>query len=391
MIKRGNQTFLVFLLLMATCPASSFVSGQDEAQEPKIDYTTTIKPIIDARCTTCHNENDEEGGLNLDDLEMFQEYVVSGKPLESGIFQSLTGSNDLSQMPPEEDNDGNPLEPCTPSEMALIFLWIQQGASFEGVPVEEKKEEAPKSPAERIFLFSGYFHPAIVHFPIALITMSAFFIIVFFRNDALSDDAAFYLLLFGALSSIVACVFGWAFAERNPVAMTDMALGINRHRWFGIGATVLALISTFLGWRARNEVLSNRSGLWKFGVIITAALMGVVGHQGGEEVYGEGVYDRAAQKLIPEYWPFAKEDQKKTEEQSDQPDPNKNADEKGENGEVEDNKQAEANNGESQTQEKEAENQSNSNKGGDDEGGQSGDDDKSGPPPTDPTIKKDDQ
>ncbi|MEC9094906.1 MAG: hypothetical protein VX438_19515, partial [Planctomycetota bacterium] len=102
--------------------------------------------------------------------------------------------------------------------------------------------------------------------------------------------------------------------------LTNFELGINRHRWFGIGATVLAIITTVIGWRARNEVmLVNRSGMWKFGVILTAALMGVVGHQGGEEVYGEGVYERAAEKLIPEYWPFASEDKensKATENQN---------------------------------------------------------------------------
>lgn len=297
---------LVFLTACLLVAGYSTLPAQDGATEPKIDFEKTIKPILEARCTNCHNAEDEEGGLDLTDRERLMEYIEPGKPLESSLYDSLTGANDMEQMPPEEDNDGNPLAPCTNQEMALIYYWIQQGASFEGAQPVEKKEEAPKSAAYRIFLFTGYFHPAIVHFPIALITMSAVFIILFFRLESLSDDAAYYLLFFGTLAAVVACVMGWAFADRNPVSITNMDKGINWHRWSGIIATVVALITVIIGWRARSEIMQrNRSnGLWKFGVILTAVLMGLVGHQGGEEVYGEGMYDRAAKKLIPEYWPF---------------------------------------------------------------------------------------
>lgn len=354
-------------------------SAQDEAVEPKIDFTQTIKPIIDARCATCHNEEEEEGGLNLNDLDIYEDYVEPGKPLESALFQCLTGSNDWSQMPPEEDNAGDPLEPCTQSEMALIFLWIQQGASFEGVPEPEEKEEAVKSAAHRLFLFSGYFHPAIVHFPIALITISAFFIIFCFKNESLSDDAAYYLLFFGTLSSVVACIFGWAFAERNPVAISDFALGINRHRWFGIGATVLAIITTIIGWRARADVMKDKNGMWKFGVILTAALMGVVGHQGGEEVYGEGVYDRAAEKLIPEFWPFSSE-----KENSDKPD-----DENAEANSANQGSGESDNDNAGSSDEKQNDDDSSSGYGdnsSNDSG--NGEEDDNGSPPSDPTLNK---
>ena len=296
----------VFFLTVFCFLSANPANGQDEAEVPRIDFLSVIKPILQTRCTTCHNEEDEEGGVNLDDLEMLQEYIEPEKPLESPLFQSLTGSNDLSRMPPEEDNNGDPLDPCSSSERALIYLWIQQGASLEGVPVVEEEKNTDSAPY-RILIFSGHFHPAIVHFPIALITISAFFIIFFFRNEAISDDAAYYLLFFGTLSSIVACVLGWGFAEKNPVSISDMDLGVNRHRWFGILGTVIALVSTIIGWRARSEIMSrNRgsNGMWKFGVILTAALMGWVGHQGGELVYNEGFYERAAEKYIPEYWPF---------------------------------------------------------------------------------------
>jgi hypothetical protein len=68
-------------------------------------------------------------------------------------------------------------------------------------------------------------------------------------------------------------------------------------------------------------VIGSRSGSWKLGVLLTAALMGIVGHQGGEEVYGEGFYDRAAERLIPEYWPFEHADETDAADQQPAADP----------------------------------------------------------------------
>ena len=317
-----HQPSCLLLVMMAMLVAVSLKSnGQEgEATEPKIDFTTHIQPILQTNCTTCHNESDEEGGLNLENMTSLMEFVVIGKPLESGLYRSITGTHGQEKMPPAEDNEGNALTPLAKGDLALLYLWIQQGASLENVKVEKIPKDDRSVPT-RVFLFTGYFHPAIVHFPIALLTISAFFIVFCFRNASLSDDAAYYLLLLGTLSAIVSSVLGWAFAERSPVDIWDFSLGINRHRWFGIGATSLAVISTVLGWRSRNEVIGSRSGSWKLGVLLTAALIGIVGHQGGEEVYGEGFYDRAAERLIPEYWPFEHADETDAADQQPAADP----------------------------------------------------------------------
>lgn len=317
------------------------------------------------------------------------DYITPEKPLESSLFHSLTGAEGLSMMPPEEDNDGEPLDPCTPAEKALIYMWIQQGASLEGIQVAEVEEET-RSAIYRLFLFSGYFHPAIVHFPIALITISAVFIILFFKNEALSDDAAFYLLMFGTLSAIVACLFGWGFAERNAVAVTDLSQGINRHRWVAIIATVLALVSTILGWRSRNEIMEkSRSSMWKFGVILTAALMGLTGHQGGEEVYGEGMYERAAVKLIPEFWPFGS-DKKEADKKEAESDANESG--AANQGDGQPKGQAESDqknsaNGEPQSNNSQSTgDQNQKNEGGQNSQTNGTSDNKQASPPTDPTL-----
>lgn len=304
---RPNPFFLSFALIIFSY---TNLFAQDDATDPVVRFDL-IKPILEKNCVGCHNADDEAGGANLDDVDTIKDYIESGKPLESTMYHSILGTDGMSMMPPEEDDDGNKLPPLSELEILAIHTWITQGASFEGAEIKEKVEET-RAIVYRSFLFSGYFHPAIVHFPIALFSISAFFIIFCFRSEALSDDTAYYLLLLGTLSSVVACVFGWAFADRNPVDIWDLSKGINRHRWVGIGVTVFAIAATVLGWRARNDVMGKRSnGMWKFGTVICAALIGLVGHQGGEEVYGEGFYDKAAEKLDIPFWPFKPEKEAK--------------------------------------------------------------------------------
>ena len=363
--------FSVFFVFIAYTNAF----GQDEATDPVVRYDL-IQPILEKNCVNCHNADDEAGGANLDDVDTIKDYIESGKPLESSLYQSILGTDGMSKMPPEEDDDGNELAPLTELEVLAIHSWISQGASFEGAEIKEKVEDT-RAIAYRSFLFSGYFHPAIVHFPIALFTISAFFIIFCFRSEVLADDAAFYLLMIGTLSSIVACVFGWAFAERSPVNIWDISIGINRHRWLGIVVTVIGLIATVLGWRARNDVMGKRNnGMWKFGTIICAAIIGLVGHQGGEEVYGEGFYDKAAEKLDIPFWPF------REAKESDQ------ADGKAEQADGEDSEKNGANKDSNSDLADESKPDDEPSDGGENGSGTSEEEKKSDSPPVDPTIKK---
>ena len=312
------QSILAFVFVAAVSTLiDSARSQESEFPTPQLTYKTDIWPILEKKCVMCHDADTEEGGLDLtNDSLIEEEYVVAEKPDESSLYDCLFEEGDFSLMPPEgeEDEDGNPLAPLTAAEKLVVQQWILQGAKFGDIePVE--KEELPA--AKRIFLYSGFFHPAIVHFPIGLITISAFFIVVFFRNKAISDDAAYYLLFFGTLASIVACVVGWSLAEsKEHFDGVWNFEDINSHRWTGIIGTILALISTVLGWRARGDVMTKGSGgVWKFGVILTAAVMGFAGHQGGEAVYGEHFYQKEAQKLIPEYWPFSDEESDTADDQ----------------------------------------------------------------------------
>ena len=62
-------------------------------------------------------------------------------------------------------------------------------------------------------------------------------------------------------------------------------------RWSRRSLAIIAL------WAIRSG--SDRlKGIWKFGLLVTAAMVGLVGHQGGELHYGEEFYQKAFDILL---------------------------------------------------------------------------------------------
>lgn len=91
-----------------------------------IDYQRQIQPIIDKHCLECHSQDKRKGGLSLatygDVLEGGRNGAVirPANGAGSAIVHRLTGAVEP-QMPKDED-------PLPPAELALIRLWIDQGA-----------------------------------------------------------------------------------------------------------------------------------------------------------------------------------------------------------------------------------------------------------------------
>jgi hypothetical protein len=73
-----------------------------------------------------------------------------------------------------------------------------------------------------------------------------------------------------------------------------------RHRWLGIGVAVFTTLLTILAMRARKSNSKMAQLTWQAGILLAAGLVGIAGHQGGELVYGEGIYDRAFEKYFGE-------------------------------------------------------------------------------------------
>ncbi|MHC4995564.1 MAG: DUF2231 domain-containing protein, partial [Planctomycetota bacterium] len=173
---------------------------------------------------------------------------------------------------------------------------------------QEAAEPARESvlSAQSVWESIGVLHPAMVHFPVALLTVAAMFIVLGWVFKKISPDVVFYSLLFGALSSIVATALGWSFSPYEGYGVwnkefdsgnfeTITSVAVFYHRWSGVLLTALACLAALLAIIARFKEGEPRklNFWWKSMTLASALLVAIVGHQGGELVYGEEFYHEA--------------------------------------------------------------------------------------------------
>jgi WD40 repeat protein len=93
-----------------------------------VTYEKDVEPIFVKKCFTCHSGKITKSKLDLGSYETLMKGGKRGKPVTPGnaansqLYKSA-GKMAEPTMPPEEEGD-----PLTPEELALIKLWIDQGA-----------------------------------------------------------------------------------------------------------------------------------------------------------------------------------------------------------------------------------------------------------------------
>ncbi|MEW4567381.1 PSD1 and planctomycete cytochrome C domain-containing protein [Tautonia sp. JC769] len=95
-----------------------------------IDFEAEIRPILDARCVSCHGPEAQKSGLRLDSREALLlggdlgPSVEPGNSAESLLIHKVTGFEGESVMPPRG-------EPLSYLEVGILRAWVDQGASGE--------------------------------------------------------------------------------------------------------------------------------------------------------------------------------------------------------------------------------------------------------------------
>ena len=125
---------------------SIFALGAPSAAE--VDYVRDIKPVLRAKCFSCHGAFRQKSGLRLDAVQLILKgskrgpVVVPGKPDESRLIEVVSGKSSL-RMPPE--NEG---EHLSAKELALFKEWIRAGATAadEAIPDDPKLHWAYQAP-----------------------------------------------------------------------------------------------------------------------------------------------------------------------------------------------------------------------------------------------------
>ncbi len=96
-----------------------------------VSFEKQILPILRANCLACHNVQEAESDLVLETPQAILEgggngsAIVAGNAATSLLFQ-LAAHRDEPVMPPEDNDVG--AKPLGPIELALLKLWIDQGA-----------------------------------------------------------------------------------------------------------------------------------------------------------------------------------------------------------------------------------------------------------------------
>jgi len=279
-----------------------------------VQFGRDIAPIFAARCWECHNPKNAKNDFRIDTAESIVDYIEAGDSGASSLMTEYLLSEDPDLLMPPASHGG----PLSPAELALIRVWIDEGADWPagfvvGVTDANTSLDAsddvrpgdlaskPASLPARLWSFQGYFHPATVHFPIALLIVGGLFVLVGVKYPLLGDHVALSCLFIGTASSIVASAMGWAFAVQQGYGRwtrVDLDATIFWHRWSAIIVTLLAIVVSIVALAAISKGSARLRKVWKIGLLALAAMVGAVGHQGGELTYGALHYQQAFEVLF---------------------------------------------------------------------------------------------
>ena len=123
-----------------------------------IAYEKEIEPIFRNNCFVCHSGTEKQGKLDMSTYEALVKGGKRGSPIVPGkskdsLLVKVCGRTDKPYMPPPKDGKA-----ITPMELALVKLWIDQGA------------KAPTGPAVVAKIVIGV-PPANVH-PVRAVAIS---------------------------------------------------------------------------------------------------------------------------------------------------------------------------------------------------------------------------
>ena len=117
--------FLLPAVVLAADPQPIAVVAVN--RKDALSYNKDIEPILNNKCSSCHNNLKTEGKLDMSTYESLIKGGKRGSPIipansANSLLIKLSGRTEKPFMPPKRE------EPLSPEELALIKLWIDQGA-----------------------------------------------------------------------------------------------------------------------------------------------------------------------------------------------------------------------------------------------------------------------
>ncbi len=123
LIKLFSVFFMV--LLLAACDNDKVEPG-DPVVKDNVSFALDIQPILTSKCATCHNPTEVEPDFREGYAYESMEDLID----EGGVIPGDAEGSELVEMLEFRSEDGNnmpPAGPLTPTEIALIKKWIDEG------------------------------------------------------------------------------------------------------------------------------------------------------------------------------------------------------------------------------------------------------------------------
>ena len=155
-MKAACVRVLVLLTLGATTAWAQ--SPPTAGSGGKIEYDEHVKPILAAKCFSCHGPKQQQSGLRLDRRQPalrggdYGPVITPGNSAESKLIQRITGSEAGLQMPPTGALEDD--------EIAVLRAWIDQGADMPGRAETEVEIRRQTDPGVQAFLEMIHGHDA---------------------------------------------------------------------------------------------------------------------------------------------------------------------------------------------------------------------------------------
>ena len=135
---------LTLILASLLLPADAQVRDVEvlPAAEAGIDFERDVRPILAARCHTCHGPAQQLSGLRLDRREDALKggssgpVIVPGRSSESRLIQLVAGMEKTLIMPPAGDR-------LSDQEIGRLRAWIDEGAQWPEATVLAEEGNAP--------------------------------------------------------------------------------------------------------------------------------------------------------------------------------------------------------------------------------------------------------
>jgi len=117
------------LSALSVCGATAGLAAGVGVPAGAVDFSRDVRPVLVARCFSCHGPDQKQGGLRLDrraDALRGGDHgavIVPGKAAASPLIRYVAGSDPKKVMPPTGPR-------LTAAQVGVLRAWVDQGASW---------------------------------------------------------------------------------------------------------------------------------------------------------------------------------------------------------------------------------------------------------------------